>query len=125
MDKILVIQDSPSINLLLTHRLKKGDFAVEIAETGEEGLQKAQQGQFQFILLDYHLPGMDGLAVCKALKKEPSTKNIPIAFISANQDPKLVKETKTAGAATWLDLSVATEELWAKISQIIKTNKLK
>ena len=76
MNSILIIQDSPSVNAMLKFRLERAGFAVETAETGEEGIEKTGTFQYQLVLLDLNLPGMDGSQVCQVLKKKDDTRNI-------------------------------------------------
>ncbi len=104
MVKILIIQDSPSVNAMLKFRLESGGFSVETVETGEEGIDKARACPYQLILLDYNLPGMNGSQVCQALRKQESTKNIPIVIMSAKDEEKLQQITKEAGADGYIGL---------------------
>jgi DNA-binding response OmpR family regulator len=83
MNRILIIQDSPSVNAMLKFRLESGGFSVETAETGEEGVEKTKACQYQLILLDYNLPGINGSQVCRILKEQDNTQNTPIVFMSA------------------------------------------
>src|SRR4030042_4880620 len=98
MDRILIIQDSPSANAMLKVRLEKGGFSVETAETGEEGIEKTKACQYQLILLDYNLPGINGSQVCRKLKEQDNTKNTPIVFMSAKDDEKLQQIPREEGA---------------------------
>ena len=123
MDKILIIQDSPSVNAMLKFRLESGGFSVETAETGEEGIEKTKAGQYQLILLDYNLPGMNGSQVCRILKKQDNTKNIPIVFMSAKDEEKLQQITKEAGADGYLGLPFEGKKLIEQITGFLKTRK--
>src|SRR4030042_2215595 len=98
MDKILIIQDSPSVNAMLKFRLESAGFSVETAETGEEGIEKAKRCPYQLILLDYNLPGINGSEVCRILKEAEPIKKTPVIFISAKDEDKLSRLTKEAGA---------------------------
>jgi two-component system alkaline phosphatase synthesis response regulator PhoP len=121
MDKILIIQDSPSVNAMLKFRLESGGFSVETAETGEEGIEKTKAGQYQLILLDYNLPGMNGSQVCRILKKQDNTKNTPIVFMSAKDEEKLQQITKEAGADGYLGLPFEGKKLIDQITGFLKT----
>jgi two-component system alkaline phosphatase synthesis response regulator PhoP len=123
MDKILIIQDSPSVNAMLKFRLESGGFSVETAETGEEGIEKTKAFQYQLILLDYNLPGMNGSQVCRILKKQDNTKNIPIVFMSAKDEEKLQQITKEAGADGYLGLPFEGKKLIDQITGFLKTRK--
>jgi len=104
MDSILVIQDSPSVNAMLRFRLERAGFAVDTAETGEEGIAKTSERQYQLILLDYNLPGINGNQVCRHLKENHNTRNIPVLFMSAKDENKLSQITKEAGADGYVTL---------------------
>jgi two-component system alkaline phosphatase synthesis response regulator PhoP len=123
MDKILIIQDSPSVNAMLKFRLESGGFSVETAETGEEGIEKTKAGQYQLILLDYNLPGMNGSQICRILKKQDNTKNIPIVFMSAKDEEKLQQITKETGADGYLGLPFEGKKLIEQITGFLKTRK--
>jgi two-component system alkaline phosphatase synthesis response regulator PhoP len=123
MDKILIIQDSPSVNAMLKFRLESGGFSVETAETGEEGIEKTKSGQYQLILLDYNLPGMNGSQVCRILRKQDNTKNIPIVFMSAKDEEKLQQITKEAGADGYLGLPFEGKKLIDQITGFLKARK--
>jgi two-component system, OmpR family, alkaline phosphatase synthesis response regulator PhoP len=123
MDKILIIQDSPSVNAMLKFRLESGGFSVETAETGEEGIEKTKAFQYQLILLDYNLPGMNGSQVCRILKKQDNTKNIPIVFMSAKDEEKLQQITKEAGADGYIGLPFEGKKLIDQITGFLKTRK--
>ncbi len=123
MDRILIIQDSPSINAMLKFRLEKGGFSVETVETGEEGLEKTKAGQYQLILLDYNLPGINGSQVCRKLKEKEVTKNIPIVFMSAKDEDKLLQITKEAGADGYIGIPFEGKTFMEKITGFLKTCK--
>ena len=104
MEKILIIQDSPSANAMLKFRLESGGFSVETAETGEEGIEKTKITPYQLILLDYNLPGMNGGQVCRILKEQDRTRSTPVVFMSAKDEEKLTQITKEAGANGYIGL---------------------
>ena len=121
MEKILIIQDSPSANAMLKFRLESGGFSVETVETGEEGIEKTKASQYQLILLDYNLPGMNGNQICRILKKEDNTKNTPVVFMSAKDEEKLSQITKEAGADGYIGLPFEGKTFIEKIRGFLKT----
>ena len=122
MERILIVQDSPSVNAMLKFRLESGGFSVETTETGEEGIEKIKGSQYHLILLDYNLPGMNGAQVCKKLKSEDSTKNTPIVFMSAKDEEKLSQITKEAGADGYIGLPFEGKKFIEKIRGFLKTS---
>ena len=121
MDTILIIQDSPSVNAMLKFRLESGGFSVETVESGEEGVEKTKKVQYQLILLDYNLPGINGSDVCRILKGEERTRNIPIVFMSAKDEDKLSQITKEAGADGYIGIPFEGKTFIEKITGFLKT----
>ncbi len=81
--KILVVEDDQDILQLIIFHLQADGFATLTAVNGIRGLEAAKEQLPDMILLDLMLPGMDGLEVCKSLKREPKTENIPIVMLTA------------------------------------------
>ncbi|MCL2826312.1 MAG: response regulator transcription factor [Eggerthellaceae bacterium] len=80
MKNVLIIEDDPQIAKIERDYLAVNDFATQIAGTGDEGVEMALAGNFDLILLDLMLPGIDGFEVCKKLRE---TLDIPIIMVSA------------------------------------------
>jgi CheY-like chemotaxis protein len=116
MDKILIIQDSPSVNAMLKFRLEKGGFSVDTVETGQEGIDKTKAFPYGVILLDYNLPDMNGSQVCRTLKKDPDTRSIPVVLMSAKDEDKLLQITKEAGADGYIGLPFEGKKFMEKIA---------
>lgn len=123
MEKILIIQDSPSINAMLKFRLESGGFSVETVETGEEGIEITKGHQYQLILLDFNLPGINGSQVCRILKEGDQTRDTPIVFMSAKDEDKLSRVTKEAGADGFIGLPFEGKKFIEKITGFMKTRR--
>jgi DNA-binding response OmpR family regulator len=123
MASILIIQDSPSVNAMLRFRLERAGFAIDTAETGEEGIEKIKVSQYHLILLDYNLPGINGSQVCQVLKKREDTKDIPILFISAKDEDKLSQITSEAGADGYIGLPFEGKKFLEKITNTLKIRR--
>jgi len=123
MERILIIQDSPSVNAMLKFRLEKSGFSVETVETGEEGIEKTKAVRYQLILLDYNLPGMNGSQVCQILKEDNNTRNIPVLIMSARDEDKLNRITKESGADGYIGLPFDGKIFLEKITEILETGK--
>jgi DNA-binding response OmpR family regulator len=80
--KVVLIEDDPDIAEAITYHLEKVGVQVRVARTGEEGLDAVRRGA-DLVLLDLNLPGMDGLEVCRLIKRQQSTAHIPIIIVSA------------------------------------------
>lgn len=84
--KILVIEDEKDVADLLALNLRKAGFRISLAADGVEGLQKTREDRPDFIVLDLMLPRMPGLEVCKILRSDPLTSQIPILMLTAKAD---------------------------------------
>ena len=91
---ILVVDDTPD-NLSLMTDLLKDDYRVKVATSGERALKLVQAQPPALILLDIMMPGMDGYEVCRRLKRDPATEDIPVMFLTA----KAEIEDETLGLA--------------------------
>lgn len=120
MDRILIIQDSPSINMLLKARLELAGFLVETAESGEEGIKKAQEARYQVILLDYSLPDRDGTEVCRILKSREQFQDTAVVFMSAKDEDEIARLAKASGAEGFIGLPFEGKELAEKIRAFMK-----
>nr|WP_217936464.1 response regulator transcription factor [Enterocloster clostridioformis] len=83
MDKILIVEDDAAIAAIERDYLEIDHFAVEIASDGVTGLNRGLNGEFDLILLDLMLPGMDGFSVCRRLREKL---DIPILMVTARQE---------------------------------------
>ena len=81
--KILVVDDEEDILDLVEYNLKQNNYKVTCVTTGEDALESARSIKPDLILLDLMLPGVDGFEVCKILKMDPSTQEIPIVMLTA------------------------------------------
>src|SRR3984893_4059611 len=84
---ILIVEDERDVVDLLTLTLRRaGRFTVSAAADGTTALQKARKDRPALIILDLMLPGISGLELCKILKSEPATKNIPVLMLTAKAE---------------------------------------
>ena len=81
--KILIVDDEPEAVELLEFNMKQAGYEVLVAADGAEALKKAHLALPSLILLDLMLPEVDGLEVCKMLRRDPATANIPIVMVTA------------------------------------------
>ena len=123
MKKILIIEDDANICTLEKDYLEANGFEVSTAADGNDGLETALSGNFDLILLDIMLPGMDGMEVCKAIRKK---KDIPILMVSAKKED-LDKITGLGyGADDYIVKPFSPKELVARvIAHISRYERLK
>jgi len=83
VNRILLVDDENDFIELLQYKLAGRGYELIVANDGVHALSQARQMKPSLILLDILLPDLDGLSVCEILRRQPSTKNIPIIFMSA------------------------------------------
>ncbi len=117
---VLVIDDEESIVDLIKLGLKYEGFEVVAASDGEEGIAAAQRTNPIFIILDWMLPDMDGLEVCRRLRSNPTTHDIPILLLTAKGEVGSRVEGLNTGADDYLTKPFSFEELVARIRAILR-----
>ncbi len=117
---VLVIDDEESIIDLIKLGLKYEGFEVVAASGGEEGIASAQRTNPIFIILDWMLPDMDGLEVCRRLRSNPTTHDIPILLLTAKDEVGSRVEGLNTGADDYLTKPFSFEELVARIRAILR-----
>lgn len=118
--RILLIEDEIAIANFLKDGLEEEGFVIDIASNGRQGLQLAidNLSEYDIILLDWMLPGMSGIEICRSIRKE--NKNIPIIFLTAKDtidDTVFALET---GANDFIKKPFAFEELLARIKVLLR-----
>ncbi len=104
MKTVLIVDDAPNIVSLLMRALQSEGFRLLSAEDGESALQIARAERPDLILLDWVLPGKNGLEVCRALRAEtdPKLRDVPVVLITAQTEPEHVAAGFGAGATDYL-----------------------
>jgi len=112
MGKILIIEDEVAIADLEKDYLELSDFKVETCYSGDEGLRVALEKEFDLIILDLMLPGMDGFEVCKRIRE---VKNVPILMVSAKKDDIDKIRGLGLGADDYMTKPFSPSELVARV----------
>ena len=116
---VLVIDDDETITKTIRPVLISNGFSVLSASTGEDGLRIAREQKPDLILLDVIMPGIKGRDVCKKLKDDIRTKNIPVIFLTAKNSEDDVQAELEAGAVAHLTKPVDYQMLLEKLSNIL------
>jgi DNA-binding response OmpR family regulator len=118
--KLLLIEDEPSVVSFIRRYLTEAGYDVSVALDGQSGLQMATEYTFQMIILDVMLPGMNGIAVCKALRKQHIT--TPILMLTALGSTENVVAGLDSGADDYLVKPFKQAELLARIRSLLRRN---
>ena len=115
---VLAVDDTPSYLMLLNMILQKS-YAVKAAPKGETALKIVRQdpSAVDLILLDIMMDGLDGFAVCRELKADPSTAHIPVIFISGKEDEADREQGLALGAADFLLKPFAADIVLAVVAR--------
>ena len=112
MSKVLIIEDELAIAELEKDYLELSDFEVDIESTGDGGLERAISNDYDIIILDLMLPGIDGFDVCKRIREE---KQIPILMVSAKKDDIDKIRGLGLGADDYMTKPFSPSELVARV----------
>ena len=117
---ILLVDDQPKNLRLLSDLLDKQGYEVQQAINGRVALQAAKDNQPDLILLDIHMPDMDGYTVCQCLKADPATQAIPVIFVSALDEAWNKVRAFSVGGAGYVTKPFKAVELLARVENQLK-----
>jgi two-component system alkaline phosphatase synthesis response regulator PhoP len=124
-EKILIVEDEKDIVKMLDYNLKKEGFRTISASDGEDALDLATREHPDLIILDLMLPGINGLEVCKTLKKETKTASIPIIMLTAKTQESDKVVGLELGADDYMTKPFSVRELIARIKAVLRRVKEK
>ena len=117
MNKILIIEDEEAIADLEKDYLELSGFQVEIEHEGDKGLERAVSSDYDLIILDLMLPGMDGFEICRRIRDE---KNIPILMVSAKKDDIDKIRGLGLGADDYMTKPIDVNEMVLRVKALLR-----
>ena len=117
-NRILVVEDQEDIGALIVLNLQSMDHHVHHAKTGNEGLMQARSGDYDLIVLDIMLPGIDGLEICKTLRGESNY--TPILMLTAKKSEADRVVGLEVGADDYLTKPFSVRELQARVKALLR-----
>ncbi len=124
-EKILIVDDEKDIVKMLNYNLKKEGYRTVDAHDGEDALDLAVREHPDLIILDLMLPGIDGLEVCKQLKKEVKTSRIPVIMLTAKTQETDKIVGLELGADDYVSKPFSLKELIARIKAVLRRSSEK
>ncbi|GJD18979.1 response regulator receiver sensor signal transduction histidine kinase [Rivularia sp. IAM M-261] len=121
---ILIVDDTPTNLEVLSETLYDAGFEVAIALDGESALAQVQVGDFDLILLDVMMPGIDGFETCRRLKADSVSNHIPIIFMTALSDNESKVKALEIGAVDYITKPFHEKEVLARVKTHLKLHKL-
>ena len=114
-ETILVVEDEDSILELIRYNLEKEQYQVSCVTSGEDAIKMAKKKKPGLIILDLMLPGVDGLEVCRTLKREEATRTIPIIMVTAKGEESDVVIGLELGAEDYITKPFSPKILTTRI----------
>jgi CheY-like chemotaxis protein len=113
--RVLVVDDDPEIVTFLATLLELEGIDSTVATSAAAALEKLDHGVPNLVLLDIAMPDRDGLDLCRALKKDPRTRDVPVFVVSARPGKDVVERALAAGAEEFIRKPFENQELIARI----------
>lgn len=123
--EILVVEDTPASLQLLGDLLRGAGYLVRQAPEGRMALQSARAEPPDLVLLDVRMPGIDGYEVCRRLKEDPRTRDVPVIFLSALRDAEDKVRGFAAGAVDYVAKPYQAEEVLARVRTHVELHRLR
>lgn len=121
--RILVVEDNPMNMELAVDLLRLQGYEVFAAQTGKEALEISDREELDLVLMDVHLPGMDGLTVTRMLKENPKTKHIPVVALTAHAMKGDEERMLDQGCAGYIPKPIDTREFPKAVENFITKSK--
>ena len=118
--KILIVEDERDIADLLRYNLQESGFKTDYVRNGADALQQAVEKTPDLILLDLMLPEVDGMIVCRLLKNDPRTKNIPVVMVTAKTEEKDRVAGLELGADDYITKPFSPREVVLRVSAVLR-----
>lgn len=122
--KILIVEDEEDVLELVRYNLEKNGYQTETAATGKQALEKVRSRAIDLILLDLMLPEIDGLEVCRVVKKDPSTVNIPVVMLTAKGTEADIVAGLEMGADDYITKPFSPRVLMARVKAVLRRKEL-
>lgn len=117
---ILVVEDEAALMALLRYNLERQGFNVEEATDGQEALLRIAEAKPDLVLLDWMLPAMSGIEVCRQIRRRPATRDLPVIMVTARTEDQDAVRALDIGADDYIAKPFAVEALMARIRALLR-----
>lgn len=118
---ILIVDDIKDARVLMRLMLStKGGFTISEATGGGDALQQMSEHRPDLVVLDYMMPDMDGIDVCRAMRSDPQMADIPVLMLTARTDLGIHEKALAAGATSFMNKPVKPQELVQEAARLIE-----
>jgi two-component system phosphate regulon response regulator PhoB len=120
---VLIVEDEPPLVELLSYNLEKAGFQIHIARDGEEALLALEERKPDLILLDWMLPYVSGIEICRRIRRNPETRNVPIIILTARGEENDRIRGLEAGADDYVVKPFSPSELVARVRAVLRRTR--
>jgi len=117
---ILIVEDEAPLLTLLRYNLEKQGFRVEEATDGQEALLRVAENKPDLVLLDWMLPTLSGIEVCRQIRRRPATRDLPVIMVTARTEDQDAVRALDIGADDYITKPFAVEALLARIRALLR-----
>ena len=123
MNKVLIIDDDKELCALIKRSVLSEDIEADFCNTGKEGLQKLKEKEYQLVILDVMMPGMDGVECCRRLKTELQTCHVPVILLTACSLDEQRIQGYNGGADSYISKPFNSQLLLSRIRNLIDSRR--
>ena len=120
MTSVVVVDDDPDIRALVAMKLTNAGYSVTVESDGEAGLATALNEQPDLVVLDWMMPGLSGIEVCRALRDDPRTASTAVLLLTARAQEEDIERGFAAGADDYLIKPFSVRELATRVESILR-----
>jgi two-component system phosphate regulon response regulator PhoB len=117
---VLIVEDEAALMTMLRYNLEKQGFRVEEAGDGEEALNRINEVKPDMVLLDWMLPHLSGIEVCRQIRRRPATRELPVIMITARSEDQDAVRGLNTGADDYVTKPFSTEALVARMRALMR-----
>jgi DNA-binding response OmpR family regulator len=118
--RVLIVEDDSDIAALIAHYVEKGGYTADVVGDGSRALSKARESPPNLVILDLMLPGLNGLDVCKALRRDDRTAAVPIVMLTARGEESERVAGLDVGADDYVVKPFSPNELMARVRALLR-----
>ncbi|WP_437598395.1 response regulator transcription factor [Sorangium sp. So ce590] len=121
--RLLVVDDDPQIRQMLTTMLEAVGLVAVAVASAEEALERVRSSPFHLVVLDWNLPRMTGIELCRALRQDPELRDLPVLFLTANASSQDMVHAFASGADDYMVKPFRAPELGARIFSLLRRTR--
>lgn len=118
--RVLVVEDEAALATMLRYNLEKQGFRVEEAADGQEALTRIAEGTPDLVLLDWMLPVMSGIEVCRQIRRRPGTRDLPVIMVTARTEDQDAVRGLNTGADDYITKPFSMDALLARMRALLR-----